>query len=401
MDEQTQLQELEQLRREINFHNYRYNVLDDPVVSDIEFDHLMVRLRQIEAEHPEWITPDSPTQRAGGAVSEKFRKVQHPGPILSLANGFDLADIQAWFDRLVRLDERVEKTDFVVEPKIDGLTVVLHYHDGVFSLGATRGDGEVGEDITANLRTVQAVPLHIPVNVKGPKPPDAIVVRGEAFMFVKDFEKLNDRLEKAGEKTYQNPRNTAAGSLRQLDPSLTASRRLTLLTYQIVRADGPVPTTQWETLQYLKALGFPVTDLAEYCQDLTAVLKSCEAWSKRRDTLSFEADGAVVKINDLRLAADLGIVGKDPRGALALKFMAREVTTRLKDIGVNVGRTGKMAPYALLEPVEVGGVVVKQATLHNFDYIAGKDIRIGDRVLIKRAGDVIPYVIGPMVELRN
>ena len=401
MDEQTQLQELEQLRREINFHNYRYNVLDDPVISDIEFDRLMVRLRQIEADHPEWITPDSPTQRAGGAASEKFRKVQHPGPILSLANGFDLADIQAWFDRLVRLDERVEKTDFVVEPKIDGLTVVLHYKDGIFSLGATRGDGEVGEDITPNLRTVQAVPLHIPVDAKGPKPPDTIVVRGEAFMFIKDFERLNERLEKAGEKTYQNPRNTAAGSLRQLDPNLTASRHLTLLTYQIVRASGPVPITQWETLMYLKSLGFPVTDLAEYCQDLSAVLKACEAWQKRRDTLSFEADGAVVKINDLRLAADLGIVGKDPRGALALKFMAREVTTQLKDIGVNVGRTGKLAPYALLEPVEVGGVIVKQATLHNFDYIAGKDIRIGDRVLIKRAGDVIPYVIGPMVELRS
>jgi len=401
MDEHNQLQELERLRREINFHNYRYNVLDDPVISDVEFDRLMVQLRQIEVEHPEWITPDSPTQRAGSVIAEKFKKVQHPGPILSLANGFDLADIQAWFDRLVRLDERVEKTDFVVEPKIDGLTVVLHYRDGIFSLGATRGDGEVGEDITANLRTVQAVPLHIPVDTKGPKPPDYIVVRGEAFMFIKDFERLNERLEKAGEKTYQNPRNTAAGSLRQLDPNLTAARRLTLLTYQIVSANGPIPVKQWETLQYLKALGFPVTNLAEYCQNLAAVLKSCEAWQKRRDTLSFEADGAVVKINDLRLAADLGVVGKDPRGALALKFMAREVTTRLRDIGVNVGRTGKLAPYAMLEPVEVGGVIVKQATLHNFDYIAEKDIRIGDRVLIKRAGDVIPYVIGPIVEIRT
>ena len=401
MDEQTQLQELERLRREINYHNYRYNVLDDPVISDIEFDQLMVRLRQIEAEHPDWITPDSPSQRAGGAASDKFNKVQHPAPILSLANGFELADIQAWFDRLVRLDERVEKTDFVVEPKIDGLTVVLHYQHGIFSLGATRGDGEIGEDITPNLRTVQAVPLHIPVDTNGPKPPDMIVVRGEAFMFIRDFEKLNERLEKAGEKTYQNPRNTAAGSLRQLDPNLTASRHLTLLTYQIVTASGAIPTSQWETLQYLKALGFPITDLAEYCQDLNAVMKSCEAWQKRRDTLSFEADGAVIKINDLRLSADLGVVGKDPRGMLALKFTAREVTTQLKDIGVNVGRTGKLAPYAILEPVEVGGVIVKQATLHNFDFIAGKDIRIGDRLLIKRAGDVIPYVIGPIVELRN
>jgi DNA ligase (NAD+) len=401
MDDQTLFQELERLRREIDLHNYRYNVLDSPVISDVEFDHLMARLKNIEADHPEWITSGSPTQRVGGTPSSKFSKVQHPGPILSLANGFDLVDVQAWYDRLARLDERVLKADFVTEPKIDGLTVVLHYRDGMFVQGATRGDGEVGEDITPNLRTLRAVPLHIPLKEVGPQPPAYIVVRGEAFMLIKDFEKLNRKLEEEGKPAYQNPRNTAAGSLRQLDPSLTASRPLTLLTYAIVAAEGSVPARQWDLLQYLSDLGFPVTTLAEYCPDFQSVLRSCAAWMKRRDTLAFEADGVVIKLNDLRLAADLGVVGKDPRGALALKFPAREVTTRLLDIGVNVGRTGRLVPTAFLEPVEVGGVIVKQATLHNFDYIAEKDIRIGDRVLLKRAGDVIPYVIGPVIEARD
>jgi DNA ligase (NAD+) len=401
MDDQTLFQNLQRLRQEINFHNYRYNVLDDPVISDVEFDKLMVQLKEIEASHPQWITPDSPTQRVGGTPSGKFTKVQHPRAILSLANGFNLDDIQAWYERLARLDERVLKADFVTEPKIDGLTVVLHYRDGLFVQGATRGDGEIGEDITPNLRTMRVVPLRIPVNKEGPRPPAYIAVRGEAFIMIKEFEKLNHRLEEEGKATYQNPRNTAAGSLRQLDPSLTASRPLTLLTYAIVTAEGSVPTKQWDLLRYLSDLGFPVTDLAEYCPDIQAVLRSCEAWMKRRDTLAFEADGVVIKLNDLRLAADLGVVGKDPRGALALKFPAREVTTRLQDIGVNVGRTGRLVPTAALEPVEIGGVIVKQATLHNFDYIAEKDIRIGDRVMLKRAGDVIPYVIGPVVDVRD
>ena len=220
-------------------------------------------------------------------------------------------------------------------------------------------------------------------------------------MMIKDFEALNQRLLEAGEKTYQNPRNTAAGSLRQLDPNLTASRPITLLTYAIVAADGPIPTTQWELLQYLKDLGFPVSDRIEHCPDLDCAIAACAAATEARDRLPFEADGVVIKLDDLLLAADLGVVGKDPRGAVAYKFPAREVTTTLLDIGVNVGRTGVLTPFAILEPVEVGGVIVKQATLHNFDYIAEKDIRLGDRVLIKRAGDVIPYVIGPIPDLRT
>lgn len=401
MTEDSEFEELQRLKREIHFHNYRYYVLDAPIISDYEYDRLMQRLKEIEARHPEWITPDSPSQRVGAAAAEKFVKVRHPAPILSLGNAFGVDELKAWIERLIRLDERVRYADFVVEPKIDGLTVVLTYRDGVFVQGATRGDGEVGEDITANLRTIRALPLRIPVDPEGPQPPSFLVVRGEAFMYIRDFEALNQRLEEAGERTYLNPRNTAAGSLRQLDPALTAIRPLTLLTYAIVAADGPTPQTQWELLQYLRRLGLPVSSDVEYCANLDEVLAAVERWRVKRDTLPYEADGIVIKINDLKLAAELGFVGKDPRGALAFKFPAREVTTRLIDIGVNVGRTGVLTPYAILEPVEIGGVVVRQATLHNFDYIKEKDIRIGDRVLVKRAGEVIPYVIGPVVEART
>jgi DNA ligase (NAD+) len=400
-------QRLEQLRREIHFHNYRYHVLDAPLISDYEFDRLLAELRQIEAEHPEWVTPDSPTQRVGAQPAARFEKVRHPAPILSLANAFSVQDVYAWNERITRLDERVAQADYVVEPKIDGLSVVLHYRDGLFVQGATRGDGEVGEDVTSNLRTVRAVPLRLPVDPSGPPPPAYLVARGEVFINIADFEALNRRLEEAGEKTYLNPRNTAAGSLRQLDPALTASRPLNLLVYQIVAfesapggASSP-PAAQWETLNYLRALGFPVSKDASYHPTLDSALDEVQAWERRRFDLPFEADGMVIKINDLALAADLGFVGKDPRSAIAFKFPAQEVTTRLLEIGVNVGRTGVLTPYAVLEPVDIGGVIVKQATLHNFDYIAEKDIRVGDRVRVKRAGEVIPYVIGPVVELRR
>jgi DNA ligase (NAD+) len=391
---------LEQLKQEINFHNYRYHVLDSPVISDYEFDKLITELRNIESQHPDWVTPDSPSQRAGAVPLDKFVKIRHPAPILSLANAFTDDDLYAWFERVSRLDSRVRATGFVVEPKIDGLTVVLHYQNGIFIQGATRGDGLIGEDITSNLKTVRALPLKIPIDPKGPKPPTEIVVRGEAFITVKDFEKLNKRLEEAGEVTYQNPRNTAAGSLRQLNPGLTASRPLTILVYAIVSSSETPPATQRERLKYLKALGFPVPE-AHYCESIEKTIVAYNQICDKRDDLAYEADGAVIKIDDLILADELGVVGKDPRGAIAYKFPAREVSTKLFDIGVNVGRTGVLTPYAMLEPVEVGGVIVKQATLHNFDYISEKDIRIGDRVAIKRAGDVIPYVIGPIKELRT
>jgi DNA ligase (NAD+) len=415
----------EDLKQQINFHNHRYHVMDDPVISDAEYDKLLVELRQIETDHPDWVTPDSPSQRAGAEPSEKFEKVHHPRPILSLANAFGAGDARAWYERVRKLDDRLGKARFVVEPKTDGLSVVLHYRKGIFVQGATRGDGEIGEDITANLRTVRTIPLKIPViraekhpgankssvfepDSRSPRRlvPDVLVVRGEVFIPVKEFDKLNKRLEENGEKTYLNPRNTAAGSLRQLDPGMTAMRPLTLLVYQIVQWENRTqfprqPRSQWDLLEYLRALGFPVTDMARRFDDIESAIAYTASWDKQRDELSYEADGMVIKIDDLDLADELGFVGKDPRGAIAFKFPAREVTTKLLGIEVEVGRTGVLTPKAILEPVEINGVIVRNATLHNFDYIAEKDIRPGDRVLVKRAGEVIPYVIGPVVDMRS
>lgn len=391
----------EELRRQIHFHNHRYHVLDAPLISDAAFDRLLRELQEIEAAHPALRTPDSPTQRVGGAPAERFEKVRHPAPILSLGNAFRPEEVQAWADRIARLDRRVLESAFVLEPKLDGLSVILHYHAGVFALGATRGDGETGEDITANLRTVRRLPLCIPVQQGAPAAPARLVVRGEAIIPRAEFAAMNRRLAEAGERTYVNPRNAAAGALRQLDPALTAGRPISLVCYAIVDADGPLPPTQWATRAYLADLGFPVSPEAERCADIEAALSALPAWEARRAALPYETDGVVLKLDDLRLAAELGVAGKDPRGAIAYKFPAQEASTRLLDIGVNVGRTGVITPYAVLEPVEIGGVTVRQATLHNFDDLAAKDIRIGDRVFIKRAGEVIPYVIGPAVEART
>ncbi|MBC8507065.1 MAG: NAD-dependent DNA ligase LigA [Anaerolineales bacterium] len=414
---ESQLHErIEVLRQELRKHNYQYHVLDEPLISDFEYDQLLLELRSIEEQHPEWITPDSPSQRAGAPPAEKFDKVRHPASILSLGNAFDAEGVYAWLERIAKLDERALDADFVVEPKLDGLSVVLHYRDGVFVQGATRGDGEVGEDITDNLRTIKALPLRIPVTeARRPttdsvpssvlRPPSYLAVRGEAFIRLPDFEELNRKQEAAGEKTYVNPRNTAAGALRQLDSSLTAKRPLTLLVYQIVAFEASdagmsQPSTQSESIEFLSAMGFPVPE-STLCTHLDEVIDAHQKWEERRDGLDYEIDGMVIKINDHQLFDDLGVVGKDPRGAVAFKFPAQEVTTQLMDIGVNVGRTGVLTPYAMLEPVEVGGVVVRQATLHNFDFIFEKDIRVGDRVRVKRAGDVIPYVIGPVEAART
>lgn len=400
MSEEDLTLEYEALKNQIRNHNYRYYVLADPVVSDYEYDRLTQRLKAIEAQHPEWITPDSPSQRAGTEPQEKFEKVVHPAPILSLDNAFSAQDIHDWHARITRLDPSVKDATFTVEPKLDGLTVVLHYENGVFLQGATRGNGEIGEDITENLRTIKALPLHIPVQTNGLSVPDVLVVRGEALIYKKDFDALNQRLEEEGKKTYLNPRNTAAGSLRLLDSKITAQRPLTLLVYAIVQAEGgEVPGSQWETLNYLRNLGFPVALSSRHCDTLDECIEIC--LNTDPNQFPFEVDGMVIKLDELRLAESLGVVGKDPRSAIAYKFPAENVTTRLNDIGVNVGRTGVLTPYAMLEPVEIGGVIVRQATLHNFDFIAEKDIRIGDRVLIKRAGEVIPYVIGPIKDARQ
>jgi DNA ligase (NAD+) len=412
----TPAERAEQLRQQLNAHSYAYYVLSAPTVSDKEYDALFHELQRLEAELPALRTADSPTQRVGGFISEKFEKVRHPAPILSLSNAFNADDVRAWFQRLARLDDRVEQAAFVVEPKIDGLTIVLHYEDGVFVRGATRGDGEIGEDITPNLRTVRALPLSVPVVATGDRrrrtvattgpspvsrPPSRLVVRGEAVIYTADFARMNAALSAKGEATFANPRNTASGALRQLDSSLTAARPISALVYQVVVWEGTeAPKTQSETLEALRDLGFPVADVSQRFDDLDAAIAYCQTWAEKRDSLPYEVDGMVIKIDDLRLQVDLGFVGKDPRGATAYKFPAREVTTVLRDVTVSVGRTGRLTPTAVLDPVEIGGVVVRQATLHNFEYIAEKDIRLGDRVLLKRAGDVIPYVIGPILEAR-
>jgi DNA ligase (NAD+) len=392
--------QIEELRQQINYHNYLYHTLDSPIISDYEFDQLMNKLKELEAAHPELITPDSPTQRTGGAPLDKFRKVQHPVPVLSLANGFGRQDILDWYERILKIDPAVANADYVLEPKLDGLTVVLHYENGLFVLGATRGDGFVGEDITENLKTIPSIPLRVPI--RGDiKPPEQLVVRGEAIIFKKDFERLNSELAQRGEKTYLNPRNTAAGSFRQLDPKITAQRPLKIYLYQILISSDTPPATQRATLEYLEALGFPVNPLRWYAKTIEEAINICEQQATARHEWPYDADGVVIKINDLALAQRLGYVGKDPRGAIAFKYPGTEVETTLLDIQVNVGRTGVLTPLAILKPVNIGGVIVKQATLHNFDFIREKDIRIGDQVLVKRAGEVIPYILGPLPEKRT
>jgi DNA ligase (NAD+) len=400
------------LRRAVNYHSYRYHVLDSPVISDARYDALYSELRVLEEAHPELITADSPTQRVGEEPAEKFGKVVHPAPILSLSNCFRMDDLRAWRERIGKLLPDGAGLDYVVEPKYDGLTVVLRYEDGLFVQGSTRGNGEVGEDITSNLRTIKGLPLRIPVEepvgrgqplalagVQGV--PRLLVVRGEAYISTSDFEAMNARLASAGEKTFANPRNAAAGSLRQLDPAVAASRPLSVICYDIVAADGVSLETQMELLALLRRLGFPVSSHVERFDSIEEIAPYYSEWVELRDSLDYEIDGLVVKINHLRTRGGLGMVGRDPRGATALKFPPREQTTKLLAVHVNVGRTGTINPLAILEPVPLGGVVVKQATLHNYDDIARKDIRIGDTVIVRRAGDVIPYVLGPVPDLRN
>lgn len=394
------IHELDALRQKINYHSYLYNTLDTPEISDYEYDQLFNRLKELEALHPELITPDSPTQRIGSKVSEKFRKVRHPAPILSLANGFGPQETIEWYERIAKVDSRVKTCDFLLEPKLDGLTVVLHYENGLLVLGATRGDGLVGEDITDNIKTIASVPLRIPLKADL-QAPEKIIFRGEAFITKTDFEKLNQENEEKGLKPYLNPRNTAAGSLRQLDPAVTASRPLKLYLYQIVSSSDPIPASQEAILEYIAGFGLPVNPSHWKAKTIQEAIEICQEHGQNRYAWDYDADGIVIKVNDQSLFEDLGVVGKDPRGALAYKYPGQEVETTLLDIQVNVGRTGVLTPLALLEPVNIGGVVVKQATLHNFDFIEEKDIRVGDRVLVKRAGEVIPYIVASLPEKRT
>lgn len=391
---------IERLREAIREHNYRYYVLDAPIISDAEYDALMRELRELEAAYPELITPDSPTQRVGAPPAERFAKVRHREPMLSLANAFSVADLRAWYERIRRLLGGDAAIAFVVEPKIDGLAIAITYDHGRLALAATRGDGFTGEDVTANVRTVPSVPLALRPPADG-RLPRLIEVRGEIYMRIADFERLNEQQAHAGEKVFANPRNAAAGSLRQLDPRITASRPLRFFAYGVGPVEGVTLRSQWETLTYLRELGFPVNPDIRRLEDIEAVIAYCQEWMSRRDHLPYEADGVVVKVDSFAQQRELGVVAREPRWAIAFKFPAREATTRLLDIVVNVGRTGRLNPNAILEPVNIGGVTVANATLHNEDYIVSRDIRIGDRVIVKRAGDVIPQVVGPIPEVRT
>jgi len=387
---------IEQLKTEINHHNYRYYVLDSPEISDAEYDELMKELKQWEEQYPQFLTPDSPTQRVGAAPVEAFGVVEHPLPLLSLGNVFSEEELLAWYTRISKLING-EQFNFVGEHKIDGLAVALTYVNGQLTTGATRGDGLRGENITQNLRTIRSIPLSITR-----ESPARFEVRGEVFLPKAGFNKLNQERAEEGLPLFANPRNAAAGSVRQLDPRITAKRPLDIYIYMLGYAEGrATPTTHWETMEYLKSLGFKLNPHNRLLTSIEQVEEFYHTWVEKRESLPYEADGIVVKVNSLDLQRQLGDIGHEPRWAIAYKFPAIQGTTRLIDIGISVGRTGTLNPYAILEPVSVGGVTIKQAALHNEDDIRRKDIRIGDTVIIQRAGEVIPQVVGPIKSKRT
>lgn len=391
-----------QLREELRLHIYRYNVLNDPIITDAEYDKLFHELVALEEEHPELRTPDSPTQRVGSDLDTDFAKVQHPAPILSLANAFSGDDLLKWEERNQRRLGDETTFSYVLEPKLDGLSIVITYENGLLTTAATRGNGEMGDDVTANVKTINTVPLRIPADPNSTlQAPARLVVRGEVLFLKEDFETLNHEQEAKGLPQYVNARNTASGSLKQKDSRITAQRALTAYLYDIVDSEGVEVDSEWELLEYMRGLGFNIVADAKSYPTLSSVIPHLDGWEARRHDLPYEIDGLVIKVNDLSQKRELGISGKDPRGAIAYKFPAEEGTTELVGVTVNIGRTGKVTPTAQLEPIYLGGVTVSNASLHNYDLIEQLDIRMGDRVVIKRSGDVIPYVIGPVTGARD
>ena len=395
MTEEDAAARVEELRRLLDYHGHRYYVLDDPEIGDDAYDALLDELRALEDAHPELVTPESPTQRVGGEPVGNLVKVSHPLPMLSLANARSAEELRAWIQRMRNhlAREGIEDPEFeyVAEPKIDGLAISLIYRDGVLERGATRGNGEVGEDVTHNLRTIPTVPLRI----EGDDVPPLIEVRGEVYMSLPDFAALNERRAAAGLSTFMNPRNSAAGTIRQLDPKLTAERPLSLWCYAVGATEGIAFETHSESLEWLRSHRFPVHPDVKVLRTEDAVVAQCRHWEERRGSLDFEIDGVVVKVNQFELQRRLGVVGREPRWAIAWKFPPTTAKTLLKEIGWNPGKFGDLHPYASLEPVQVGGVTVKLATLHNEEDLARKDIRPGEEVIVLRAGDVIPQVLSP------
>jgi DNA ligase (NAD+) len=386
-------QEIEQLRDQLRHHEYRYHVLDDPEISDAAYDKLMNRLKELEATNPRLITPDSPTVRVGGPPRAGFRTMRHARPMLSLDNAFSY-DVLRDFDRRVRQSSAREKIEYVAEHKFDGLSISLQYEKGVLLSGVTRGDGTTGEDVTANVRTIRSIPLRIdPAVLKQAKVPANFDVRGEVLMTHKAFEAMNRQQEEAGGKIFVNPRNAAAGSVRVLDPSITAQRRLEFFAYYLL-VDGEEPFLKHsDSLLALKTLRFRASSDWKLCEGIDEVIAYCDAWEPKREALAYDIDGVVVKVNSTPIQHELGFTSKAPRWAIAYKYPARQETTVVKDIRVQVGRTGTLTPVAFLEPVQVGGVTVSRSTLHNMDEIERLGVQIGDTVLIERAGEVIPHVL--------
>ncbi len=379
---------IEELRREIRRHDYLYYVRNRPKISDAEYDRLFRELENLEGAHPDLVTADSPTQRVGAAPLDELLKVEHERPMLSLESVVDLEDIRG-FDTRMRRELEVEAVEYTVEPKFDGLSVELTYEHGAFTRGATRGDGRIGEDVTINLRTIRALPLHLEPE---PDAPARLVVRGEVFMKLGDFQALNRRITERGDEPFANPRNAAAGSLRQLDSRITAERPLFIVCYEIMVQSGSLPETHWSELDSLARWGLPVPTHRRQCGTLDEVIAFHKEMEAQRETLPFEIDGIVVKVNRRAWQDQLGQRSRSPRWALAYKFTPRKEITQVQDIAVSVGRTGTLTPLALLRPVDVGGVTISRATLHNADEVARKDIRVGDTVKVERAGDVIPAV---------
>ena len=398
MSEHIDLEQINHLKQQINQYNYQYYVLDDPQVTDAFYDQLMRELQQLESAHPEWITADSPTQRVGGEVSAQFESVQHAVPMLSLDNAFNEQEMSAYNKRLSDLLGVDHALEFNAEPKLDGLAVSLIYQQGTLVRAATRGDGQSGENITTNVRTIKSVPLKL----HGESIPSLLEVRGEVYMPLKGFNSLNDAQRALGEKVFANPRNAAAGSLRQLNSAITASRPLTFCCYAIAQVEGAeLPLTQYEQMIWAKSLGIPVSPYLEKLQGIDQCDVYYQKIAQLRNELPFEIDGVVYKLNDHGLQQQAGFVSKSPRWAIARKFPAQEVMTTLLDVEFQVGRTGALTPVARLEPVAVAGVTVSNATLHNMDEVTRKDVRIGDTVIVRRAGDVIPEVVSVVQQDRK
>lgn len=385
--------EMEELREKLRYHEYRYYVLDEPEISDAAYDRLMERLKELEAAHPELVTPDSPTVRVGGAPREGFQTVRHARPMLSLDNAFSYDALREW-DRRVREGSGKEKIEYIAEHKFDGLSISLQYEDGVLVRGVTRGDGTTGEDVTPNVKTIRSVPLRVDAAaLKKAKLRADFEVRGEVMMTRKAFEALNRQQEEIGGKIFVNPRNSAAGAVRVLDPTITASRKLDFFAYYLL-VDGKVPFARHsESLETLKQLRFRASDDWKLCNGVEAVIAYCEDWDAKREKLPYEIDGVVIKVNATAIQNELGFTAKAPRWAIAFKYPARQETTVVNDIRVQVGRMGTLTPVAILEPVQVGGVTVSRSTLHNMDEIERLGVQIGDTVLIERAGEVIPHVL--------